>query len=73
VSWEIRKVLTEQRTSNLGIFIDDVSVISLSFEKEFTHGTEETKQMITQEAKQDNRSAMIKSQVKDLEYVLYKP
>ncbi|KAM0861758.1 hypothetical protein ACQ4PT_045685 [Festuca glaucescens] len=61
VSWEIRQVLTE-RTRYFGISIDDVSIISLSFEKEFRHDTEETKQMTTQEAQQDGRSAMIKSQ-----------
>jgi hypothetical protein len=69
VSWEIRQVLTE-RTRNFGISIDNVSIISLSFEKQFTHDTEETKQMTTQEAEQESRSAMIKSQVRDLEYIV---
>jgi hypothetical protein len=69
VSWEIRQVLTE-RTRNFGISIDNVSIISLSFEKQLTHDTEETKQMTTQEAEQESRSAMIKSQVRDLEYIV---
>ncbi|XP_051207543.1 uncharacterized protein [Lolium perenne] len=64
VSWEIRQVLTE-RTRNFGISIDNVSIISLSFEKQLTHDTEETKQMTTQEAEQESRSAMIKSQEDD--------
>ncbi|XBI25045.1 hypothetical protein VPH35_050038 [Triticum aestivum] len=70
VRWEIRKILTDQ-TQNLGIAIDDVSIVSLSFEKVFTQDiqekevtTQEDRQgnRTTQEAGQDNRSAMIRSQ-----------
>ncbi|XP_037411501.1 nucleolar protein dao-5-like [Triticum dicoccoides] len=73
VRWEIRKILTDQ-TQNLGIAIDDVSIVSLSFEKVFTQDiqekevtTQEDRQgnRTTQEAGQDNRSAMIRSQDDD--------
>lgn len=73
VRWEIRKILTD-RAQNFGIAIDDVSIVSLSFEKVFTQDIEEkevtTQEAVqdnrtTQEAEQDNRKAMIRSQEDD--------
>uniref|UniRef100_A0A0E0P3Q5 Prohibitin n=1 Tax=Oryza rufipogon TaxID=4529 RepID=A0A0E0P3Q5_ORYRU len=65
VSREIRKILTE-RASNFNIALDDVSITSLSFGKEFTHAIE-AKQVAAQEAErakaeQDKRSAIIRAQ-----------
>ncbi len=48
MSREIRKILTE-RASNFNIALDDVSITSLSFGKEFTHAIE-AKQVAAQEA-----------------------
>ncbi|KAK1699075.1 hypothetical protein QYE76_015772 [Lolium multiflorum] len=70
VSREIRKILTE-RAKNFNIALDDVSITSLSFGKEFTHAIE-AKQVAAQEAdrakfivekaEQDKRSAIIRAQ-----------
>ncbi|KAF0901858.1 hypothetical protein E2562_006479 [Oryza meyeriana var. granulata] len=71
VGREIRKILTE-RANNFNIALDDVSITSLSFGKEFTHAIE-AKQVVVQEAErakfivekveQDKRSAIIRAQV----------
>jgi hypothetical protein len=71
VSREIRKILTE-RASNFNIALDDVSITSLSFGKEFTHAIEakqvaaqeaERAKFIVEKAEQDKRSAIIRAQV----------
>ncbi|KAL5657363.1 hypothetical protein ACJX0J_030526, partial [Zea mays] len=60
VSREIRKILTERaRFSNIAL--DDVSITSLSFGREFTHAIE-AKQFIVEKAEQDKRSAIIRAQ-----------
>ncbi|EEC76502.1 hypothetical protein OsI_14263 [Oryza sativa Indica Group] len=70
VSREIRKILTE-RASNFNIALDDVSITSLSFGKEFTHAIEakqvaaqeaERAKFIVEKAEQDKRSAIIRAQ-----------
>lgn len=71
VSREIRKILTE-RARNFNIALDDVSITSLSFGKEFTHAIEakqvaaqeaERAKFIVEKAEQDKRSAIIRAQV----------
>ncbi|XP_062214024.1 prohibitin-6, mitochondrial-like [Phragmites australis] len=70
VSREIRKVLTE-RANNFNIALDDVSITSLSFGKEFTHAIEakqvaaqeaERAKFIVEKAEQDKKSAIIRAQ-----------
>uniref|UniRef100_N1QSP3 DNA topoisomerase 2 n=1 Tax=Aegilops tauschii TaxID=37682 RepID=N1QSP3_AEGTA len=70
VSREIRKVLTE-RAKNFNIALDDVSITSLSFCKEFTHAIEakqvaaqkaERAKFIVEKAEQDKKSAIIRAQ-----------
>ncbi|VAH97102.1 unnamed protein product [Triticum turgidum subsp. durum] len=70
VSREIRKVLTE-RAKNFNIALDDVSITSLSFGKEFTHAIEakqvaaqkaERAKFIVEKAEQDKRSAIVRAQ-----------
>ncbi|RLN34607.1 prohibitin-2, mitochondrial-like [Panicum miliaceum] len=70
VSREIRKILTE-RARNFNIALDDVSITSLSFGKEFTHAIEakqvaaqeaERAKFIVDKAEQDKRSAIIRAQ-----------
>ncbi|TVU03781.1 hypothetical protein EJB05_03514 [Eragrostis curvula] len=70
VSREIRKILTE-RANNFNIALDDVSITSLSFGKEFTHAIEakqvaaqeaERAKFIVEKAEQDKRSAVIRAQ-----------
>ncbi|KAL5196492.1 hypothetical protein ABZP36_000004 [Zizania latifolia] len=70
VSREIRKILTE-RARNFNIALDDVSITSLSFGKEFTHAIEakqvaaqeaERAKFIVEKAEQDKRSAIIRAQ-----------
>ncbi|KAL5054266.1 hypothetical protein RYX36_034948 [Vicia faba] len=70
VSREIRKILTE-RAANFNIALDDVSITSLTFGKEFTAAIE-AKQVAAQEAErakfvvekseQDKKSAVIRAQ-----------
>ena len=76
VSREIRKILTE-RAKNFNIALDDVSITSLSFGKEFTHAIEakqvaaqeaERAKFIVEKAEQDKRSAVIRAQVSFLIY-----
>jgi SPFH domain / Band 7 family len=71
VSREIRKILTE-RARNFNIALDDVSITSLSFGKEFTHAIEakqvaaqeaERAKFIVDKAEQDKKSAIIRAQV----------
>ncbi|KAF6986429.1 hypothetical protein CFC21_004190 [Triticum aestivum] len=70
VSREIRKILTE-RAKNFNIALDDVSITSLSFGKEFTHAIEakqvaaqeaERAKFIVEKAEQDKKSAIIRAQ-----------
>ncbi|XP_020244983.1 prohibitin-1, mitochondrial-like, partial [Asparagus officinalis] len=70
VSREIRKILTE-RANNFNIALDDVSITTLSFGKEFTHAIEakqvaaqeaERAKFIVEKAEQDKRSAVIRAQ-----------
>lgn len=70
VSREIRKILTE-RANNFNIALDDVSITSLSFGKEFTHAIEakqvaaqeaERAKFIVEKAEQDKQSAIIRAQ-----------
>ncbi|XP_062187758.1 prohibitin-2, mitochondrial-like [Phragmites australis] len=70
VSREIRKILTE-RARFFNIALDDVSITSLSFGKEFTHAIEakqvaaqeaERAKFIVEKAEQDKRSAIIRAQ-----------
>lgn len=71
VSREIRKILTE-RARNFHIALDDVSITSLSFGKEFTSAIEakqvaaqeaERAKFIVEKAEQDKKSAIIRAQV----------
>lgn len=71
VSREIRKILTE-RARNFNIALDDVSITSLSFGKEFTNAIEakqvaaqeaERAKFIVEKAEQDKKSAVIRAQV----------
>ncbi|XP_039137803.1 prohibitin-1, mitochondrial-like [Dioscorea cayenensis subsp. rotundata] len=70
VSREIRRVLTE-RARNFNIELDDVSITTLSFGKEFTLAIEakqvaaqdaERAKFIVEKAEQDKRSAIIRAQ-----------
>ncbi|TMW91772.1 prohibitin-1, mitochondrial-like [Solanum pennellii] len=70
VSKEIRKILTE-RAANFNIALDDVSITSLTFGKEFTAAIEakqvaaqeaERAKFIVEKAEQDKRSAVIRAQ-----------
>nr|CAD1818161.1 unnamed protein product [Ananas comosus var. bracteatus] len=70
VSREIRKILTE-RARNFNLALDDVSITSLSFGKEFTHAIEakqvaaqeaERAKFIVEKAEQDKKSAIIRAQ-----------
>ncbi|KAB5515820.1 hypothetical protein DKX38_026468 [Salix brachista] len=70
VSREIRKVLTE-RASNFHIALDDVSITSLTFGKEFTAAIEakqvaaqeaERAKFIVEKAEQDKKSAVIRAE-----------
>ncbi|KAJ6819934.1 prohibitin-1, mitochondrial-like [Iris pallida] len=70
VSREIRKLLTE-RATNFNIALDDVSITTLSFGKEFTHAIEakqvaaqeaERAKFIVDKAEQDKKSAVIRAQ-----------
>ncbi|KAF3341804.1 Prohibitin-1 [Carex littledalei] len=70
VSREIRKILTE-RARNFNMALDDVSITSLSFGKEFTHAIEakqvaaqeaERAKFIVEKAEQDKKSAIIRAQ-----------
>ena len=71
MSREIRKILTE-RARNFNIALDDVSITSLSFGREFTHAIEakqvaaqeaERAKFIVEKAEQDKKSAIIRAQV----------
>ncbi|KAJ6677608.1 PROHIBITIN [Salix viminalis] len=70
VSREIRKVLTE-RAANFSIALDDVSITSLTFGKEFTAAIEakqvaaqeaERAKFIVEKAEQDKKSAVIRAE-----------
>ncbi|XP_057508172.1 prohibitin-1, mitochondrial-like [Actinidia eriantha] len=70
VSREIRKILTE-RARNFNIALDDVSITSLTFGKEFTAAIEakqvaaqeaERAKFVVEKAEQDKRSAVIRAQ-----------
>lgn len=72
VSREIRKILT-QRAANFNVALDDVSITTLSFGKEFTHAIEakqvaaqdaERAKFIVEKAEQDKKSAIIRAQVR---------
>ena len=71
VSREIRKILT-QRATNFNIALDDVSITTLTFGKEFTTSIEakqvaaqevERVKFIVEKAEHDKRSAVIRAQV----------
>lgn len=71
VSREIRKILTE-RAANFNIALDDVSITSLTFGKEFTAAIEakqvaaqeaERAKFVVEKAEQDKKSAVIRAQV----------
>lgn len=73
MSREIRRVLTE-RARNFNIELDDVSITTLSFGKEFTLAIEakqvaaqdaERAKFIVEKAEQDKRSAIIRAQVRE--------
>ncbi|KAM5578232.1 prohibitin-1, mitochondrial [Rosa sericea] len=70
VSREIRKILTE-RATNFNIALDDVSITSLTFGREFTAAIEakqvaaqeaERAKFVVEKAEQDKRSAIIRAQ-----------
>lgn len=70
VSREIRKILT-QRAENFHTALDDVSIINLTFGKEFTAAIEakqvaaqeaERAKFIVEKAEQDKRSAIVRAQ-----------
>ncbi|XP_061346956.1 prohibitin-1, mitochondrial-like [Gastrolobium bilobum] len=70
VSREIRKILTE-RASHFNMALDDVSITSLTFGKEFTAAIEakqvaaqeaERAKFVVEKAEQDKRSAVIRAQ-----------
>ncbi len=77
VSGEIRDVLTK-RAANFNIALDDVSITTLTFGKEFTSAIE-AKQVAAQEAErakylvekaeQDKKAAILRAQVNNI-YVL---
>ena len=71
VSREIRRILTE-RAANFNIALDDVSITSLTFGREFTAAIEakqvaaqeaERAKFVVEKAEQDKRSAIIRAQV----------
>ncbi|WZZ09841.1 hypothetical protein YC2023_095762 [Brassica napus] len=73
VSREIRKILT-QRATNFNIALDDVSITTLTFGKEFTTSIEakqvaaqevERVKFIVEKAEHDKRSAVIRAQGED--------
>ncbi|KAI6673038.1 hypothetical protein NL676_000944 [Syzygium grande] len=70
VSREIRKILTD-RAANFNIALDDVSITSLTFGKEFTAAIEakqvaaqeaERAKFVVEKAEQDKKSAVIRAQ-----------
>ncbi|XP_015899444.1 prohibitin-1, mitochondrial [Ziziphus jujuba] len=70
VSREIRKILTE-RAANFNIALDDVSITSLTFGREFTAAIEakqvaaqeaERAKFVVEKAEQDKKSAIIRAQ-----------
>eukprot|EP00249_Psilotum_nudum_P016724 c25962_g1_i2 orf=387-1274(+) len=70
VSREIRRILTE-RAANFHIALDDVSIINLTFGKEFTAAIEakqvaaqeaERAKFIVEKAEQDKKSAIVRAQ-----------
>ncbi|GMN53888.1 hypothetical protein TIFTF001_023013 [Ficus carica] len=70
VSREIRKILTE-RAANFNIALDDVSITSLTFGKEFTAAIEakqvaaqeaERAKFVVEKAEQDKKSAVIRAE-----------
>ncbi|KAK9942326.1 hypothetical protein M0R45_007997 [Rubus argutus] len=70
VSREIRKILTE-RANNFNIALDDVSITTLTFGREFTAAIEakqvaaqeaERAKFVVEKAEQDKRSAIIRAQ-----------
>jgi prohibitin 2 len=70
VSREIRRILTE-RASHFNIALDDVSITSLTFGREFTAAIEakqvaaqeaERAKFVVEKAEQDKRSAIIRAQ-----------
>ena len=74
MSREIRKILTEI-ASNFDIALDDVSITTLTFGKEFTAAIEakqvaaqeaERAKFIVEKAEQDKRSAVIRAEVNDI-------
>lgn len=74
VSREIRKILTD-RARNFNFVLDDVSITSLSFGKEFTNAIEskqvaaqeaERAKFIVEKAEQDKKSAIIRAQVSQI-------
>ena len=74
MSREKRKILTE-RASNFDIALDDVSITTLTFGKEFTAAFEakqvaaqeaERAKFIVEKAEQDKRSAVIRAEVNDI-------
>lgn len=71
VSREIRKILTN-RAANFNIALDDVSITSLTFGREFTAAIEakqvaaqeaERAKFVVEKAEQDKKSAVIRAQV----------
>lgn len=72
VSREIRKILTE-RAANFNLALDDVSITTLTFGREFTAAIEakqvaaqeaERAKFVVEKAEQDKRSAIIRAQVR---------
>lgn len=72
VSREIRKIMTE-RAANFNIALDDVSITTLTFGREFTAAIEakqvaaqeaERAKFIVEKAEQDKKSAIIRAQVR---------
>ena len=70
-SREIRKILTD-RANNFNITLDDVSITTLTFGREFTAAIEakqvaaqegERAKFVVEKAEQDKRSAFIRPQV----------
>ncbi|PON41184.1 Prohibitin [Parasponia andersonii] len=70
VSREIRKILTE-RAANFNIALDDVSITTLTFGREFTNAIEakqvaaqeaERAKFVVEKAEQDKKSAIIRAQ-----------
>lgn len=68
---KLRKILTD-RAANFNIALDDVSITSLTFGKEFTAAIEakqvaaqeaERAKFVVEKAEQDKRSAVIRAQV----------